>query len=606
MLRLIAFLALLLPPAPGIAAVLPDGRCAVILASRRDMAEVAAWVAANPAYEVQGLYQSANGYLAISGGVIATEGWREDVARRKAAGRAPPDAFCSARGLVARIWSRDEGVPPPWGHDTPAAGAQDDLFAPFDARGLGVAEKRMLQAALAAEGAYSGLLDGAWGAGSQAALDGWTQAVFGRDATPADAALLLDGFAARVGREGWGWTDPSATGLPVFVPLGQMVRSTPKPGRTDFEDLARGILVIVDQTTAAEVAALHAGFLDGPMAVPPYQLRRQDLWVTSVRKADGGDVYLRSDRRGAGWVTTLVAAPREETADDLVISSIAAEGPPVLALPPGGLAAGWVAALRVALAEVEDGRDQPIADAELAAEREAAARREADRARAAASPPGPVDGAGVTAPDLPEQHEQASGTGFRVSPDGTLMTNHHVVAGCRRITADGLPATVVETSESFDLAILSVPDGAGRPWLPLATDGPRLNADVTVAGYPLHGLLGGINVTRGAISSLRGLSGDDHTIQVSAPIQPGNSGGAVVDRAGRVVGVVVAKLDEEALRRETGIISQNVNFAIRGDIARLMLDRAGIAYQTAAAGEALPPEDLADRLTAATALILCY
>lgn len=199
-----------------------------------------------------------------------------------------------------------------------------------------------------------------------------------------------------------------------------------------------------------------------------------------------------------------------------------------------------------------------------------------------------------------------TGTGFRVAKDGSLITNWHVVSDCKSLAADGVPVSLVQQSTTFDLAILR-PDSAyeSKAWLPLSAEPPRLNSDVIVAGYPLYGLLGGINVTRGTVTSLRGMGGDDSTMQISAPIQNGNSGGAVADRYGRVVGVVVAKLDGDALREIAGVGAENVNFAVRGDILRLMLDRYDVEYDTAAATGDISPEDLADRLTSATALVVC-
>ena len=82
----------------------------------------------------------------------------------------------------------------------------------------------------------------------------------------------------------------------------------------------------------------------------------------------------------------------------------------------------------------------------------------------------------------------------------------------------------------------------------------RLNADVTVIGFPLHGLLGGLNVTRGAISSTSGIKGDDDYFQMTAAVQPGNSGGSVVNELGAVIGVVVSKLDAIKVAEVTGDI----------------------------------------------------
>ena len=78
-----------------------------------------------------------------------------------------------------------------------------------------------------------------------------------------------------------------------------------------------------------------------------------------------------------------------------------------------------------------------------------------------------------------------------------------------------------------------------------------------------------------------------------------------MDRYGNVVGDVVSKLDAMALAERTGDIAQNVNFAVRGDLAKEFLADAGIAYEETASGEVLLPEDAAMRLQAATRLVAC-
>ena len=126
-----------------------------------------------------------------------------------------------------------------------------------------------------------------------------------------------------------------------------------------------------------------------------------------------------------------------------------------------------------------------------------------------------------------------------------------------------------------------------------------------MAGYPLHGLLGGLNVTRGAISGLSGLGGDETTLQISAPVQPGNSGGPAVDRSGNVVGVVVSKLDAVMMADAFGDIPQNINFAIRGDVAQSMLASNGISFDRAGQSRRFDGPELAAELEAATVLIEC-
>lgn len=113
------------------------------------------------------------------------------------------------------------------------------------------------------------------------------------------------------------------------------------------------------------------------------------------------------------------------------------------------------------------------------------------------------------------------------------------------------------------------------------------------------------NVTRGAVTSLKGLGGDGVRMQISAPVQPGNSGGPVVNAAGQIVGVVVSKLDAQLVQDVLGDIPQNINFAIRAEIAKLFLYQNGVEPVEAVDAPALAPEDLAERAEGFTVLISC-
>ncbi len=127
-----------------------------------------------------------------------------------------------------------------------------------------------------------------------------------------------------------------------------------------------------------------------------------------------------------------------------------------------------------------------------------------------------------------------------------------------------------------------------------------------VAGFPLAGLLGNdIVVTTGIVNSLAGIGNDPGQIQVSAPVQPGNSGGPLLDKSGNLGGLVVSKLI--ALRTAAGgiggDIAQNVNFAIKPEVVRLFLDVNGLTMRAADPGVRLETEDLAVRARDVTVVI---
>jgi len=96
-----------------------------------------------------------------------------------------------------------------------------------------------------------------------------------------------------------------------------------------------------------------------------------------------------------------------------------------------------------------------------------------------------------------------------------------------------------------------------------------------VIGFPFHGLLtSDFTVTTGIISSLAGLFNDTRFLQISAPVQPGNSGGPLLDTSGNIVGVVAEKLNALRVAKATGDIPENINFAIKTGALRDFLDNS--------------------------------
>jgi S1-C subfamily serine protease len=188
-----------------------------------------------------------------------------------------------------------------------------------------------------------------------------------------------------------------------------------------------------------------------------------------------------------------------------------------------------------------------------------------------------------------------TGTAVRVGTR-SLVTNFHVVSGCEvvRDVATGATLEVSRTDPTNDLALLidsSDSRGAGFRGIP----GPRAGDDVVVLGFPLSGILSSeLQVTTGVISALSGINNDTRLIQLSAPVQPGNSGGPVLDRSGRLIGIVVSKLAAAEVWRLTGALPENVNFAIAGDIVRRFLELSGVQYDL---GADRPPMPVADIVT---------
>ncbi len=220
---------------------------------------------------------------------------------------------------------------------------------------------------------------------------------------------------------------------------------------------------------------------------------------------------------------------------------------------------------------------------------------------------------GATAKAAPEPSVapqlHSTGSGFFVSSKGDVLTNAHVVRDCRqvRVPAAGTAAKVAAIASGNDLALVTT--GATPTGVAVFKEGrgARLGDEVVVAGYPLRGILSsGLNVTTGTVSALSGLRDDTNTLQITAPVQPGNSGGPLLDASGHVIGVVVAKLDAIELARWTGDIPQNVNFAIHGAVARALLDARGVPYKTAHSGQRIPTNRISERAQRFTVVVECW
>ena len=170
----------------------------------------------------------------------------------------------------------------------------------------------------------------------------------------------------------------------------------------------------------------------------------------------------------------------------------------------------------------------------------------------------------------------ASGTGFAVSSRGHVITNNHVINGCQNVKIHhkgrAIPATVITYDPNNDLALLK---GDFRPStvFSLSNQKPELLQDVYVAAYPFGRKIStSVKVTKGIISSLTGIGNNFSNIQIDAALQPGNSGGPILNEKGNVIGVAVAKLDLKKILKNFGVIPENTNFGIKTNVVRSLLD----------------------------------
>jgi S1-C subfamily serine protease len=218
------------------------------------------------------------------------------------------------------------------------------------------------------------------------------------------------------------------------------------------------------------------------------------------------------------------------------------------------------------------------------------------------------------APTSPKSQRTGSqtGTGFVISANGHIVTNHHVIDGCIgdiHGNLSGEPAAtlrVVSSDQSNDLALLQGPVVEFKTFARIRDRSIRSGDSVVAIGYPFHGLLtSDFTVTTGIVSSLSGIANDTRFLQISAAVQPGNSGGPLLDTSGNVVGMVAAKLNALRFVRATGNIPENINFAIKTGSIRDFLDNSVVAYETAAPSGELKTAEIASLARAYTLLISC-
>ena len=208
----------------------------------------------------------------------------------------------------------------------------------------------------------------------------------------------------------------------------------------------------------------------------------------------------------------------------------------------------------------------------------------------------------------PPRHEVTStGTGFFVSQNGHIVTNAHVADGCQTVRASpGGSLRKISTDEASDLALYVASEKPTSFVRLRGGRGARTGEPVVAVGFPLSGVLSSDPiVTTGTISALSGLGNDRRQIQISAPVQPGNSGGPLLGEDGSVVGVVVGKLNALKLAEVIGDIPQNVNFAVSLGTLQSFLNANGVDYVLDDGKGTKSPADIAAEASRYTVLLEC-
>jgi hypothetical protein len=197
----------------------------------------------------------------------------------------------------------------------------------------------------------------------------------------------------------------------------------------------------------------------------------------------------------------------------------------------------------------------------------------------------------------------SSGSGTVIGPHEVLTANH-VVDDCLAIEVANRDAYVLARDEGNDLAVIHTRE-TWASWALFSSEPVRPGDAVVVMGYPLSGLLAdSANVSPGYVSALAGIGNDSRDLQITAPVQPGNSGGGLFDATGGIIGVVQSKLNLDVMK-VTHDVPENVNFAIKAEIARSFLDSNHVKYEMTS-GRKLSAADIGDKTRPFTVRIECY
>ncbi len=203
-----------------------------------------------------------------------------------------------------------------------------------------------------------------------------------------------------------------------------------------------------------------------------------------------------------------------------------------------------------------------------------------------------------------------TGSGVLLTKTGLLATCHHVIDSATQIWVDfpqratSYPARVVADDAAHDLALLrlvrAADDSMDAPFALLQPEELRLGMETFTVGYPLTDIIGiSPRYTAGSVSAMVGVDNDPRVLQIQNPVQPGNSGGPLSSREGRLMGIVVARLSKWRVLSRTGTLPENVNFAVKIGYLRALLAETEDGRSAMGRSSSIkpgPPEDIVQQI----------
>jgi len=201
-----------------------------------------------------------------------------------------------------------------------------------------------------------------------------------------------------------------------------------------------------------------------------------------------------------------------------------------------------------------------------------------------------------------------SGSGFFISEQGHIVSNEHVVGVCKKVKAyeegEEVFLKILATDMVNDIGLVKG-KFKNKQYLNIKTDGAELGEDIIAFGYPLSQTLSdSVKLTKGIVSSLTGLGNNTSQIQIDAAIQPGNSGGPVLNMNAQVVGIASAGLSKLHMLKKAEYIPENVNFTVASQTLTAFLKAHKINIGTSA-NRTLNAKELAKIGEPATIQLFC-
>jgi len=204
--------------------------------------------------------------------------------------------------------------------------------------------------------------------------------------------------------------------------------------------------------------------------------------------------------------------------------------------------------------------------------------------------------------------KRTSGTGFFISNNGYLLTNYHVVKNSDRLQvfykSKKENAKLVIADVKNDIAILKIENTTKA--IPLNYERDTLKGSaIIVLGFPNTTMQGNEQkATFGFINSLTGLKRNSVHYQISAPIQPGNSGSPLIDDKGHVLGIISSTINQTTMMKKTGSLAQNVNYAIKIKFAIDLLNNNKISFESSNNNKVIPKTELIQDVSKSVVMII--